>query len=930
MGFLFLLLSLGLLLSLSGSDFQVVAHEAVGVCYGLLGNNLPHPATVVDLYTRCGIKRMRIYDANKSVLLALRNSGIELILGVANSELPNLATAANAEKWVQDNVRNFHPSVKIRYIAVGNEVDPHGNEAAVAKYTLPALKNIYNAICAAGLKDQIRVSVVIDMRLLGISYPPSFGAFRPEVVTYIKPIVDHLAAAKTPLLANVYPYFSYIETLKYIKLEYALFTAPGTVVYDVRSGLSYQNLFDAQMDAMYAALERLGQGGLEVVVSETGWPSRGNISATVRNANIFLKNLIAHVQKGTPKRPKAIETYIFAMFDENMKPGARTERFFGLFRPKPLRVNAPSKNGTFDVQELTKDRWDPLNSLALSMSQEIVNITKLPLLHTIIIDSDDAFSQFTQGLHENSIQTISISHHTTIVTSAITDSAKNIILILDDVHQLFDLIFYTISQSRPPGSNGEKVTDFEFNERGTGYNLSTTLPRYCINIDKIYHLPGQRENCSQEVNIKSSELKEGSILSDSVYEKTRGLHLNNIWNHKNHLIFMLKNVANGSRKSMPKSVPYEVHNNSEREIHDTLLLCFKFFWRFFKGQKTVICHQSRCNRYDPFEENLMSYEGETDEKFFDFSWKNMHARRIGIYLDMFGNDTPSNPLQISSESGGGWLDLILAVNERFERSVNCTLKYYNKLQMDFMKLPFQIEDGLRFDIELILFDAGLLSKEADFLKFDFSIGIDTNALCIATPHSSYMPQGLVIFQGFSPVTWVFIAVTVVSFVFIQYLFQYSQSELFHRLYTEAEIDNYRDTSSLLTIYAYFICGSPPSLHLGRLTTGKILFLIFSFSAIIISTLFLNGMTTLLSNRVLYPEIDSLKSLEGSNLFIQIKDVSNKPYVIGLLDQLNHSEALKAKKTDSQRFYSELLFVDAFTNQTFTNSLNDIVIDFLHN
>ena len=296
-----------------------------------MGNNLPSQREVVDLYKANDIWRMRLYDPNQAALEALRNSGIELMLGVPNSDLQSLATNAdNAGQWVQRNVLNFWPSVKIKYIAVGNEVNPVGGNSWLAQYVLPAIQNIYQAIRAKGLHDQIKVSTAIDMTLIGTSYPPSKGSFRNDVRSYLDPIIGYLVYANAPLFANVYPYFSYSGNPRDISLPYALFTAPNVVVWDGSRG--YQNLFDALLDSLHAAIDSTGIGYVKVVVSESGWPSDGGFAASYDNGRVYLENLIRHVKDGTPMRPGPIETYLFGMFDENQKD-PEVEKHFGVFYP---------------------------------------------------------------------------------------------------------------------------------------------------------------------------------------------------------------------------------------------------------------------------------------------------------------------------------------------------------------------------------------------------------------------------------------------------------------------------------------------------------------------------------------------------------------------------------------------------------------------
>ncbi|XP_059306843.1 putative glucan endo-1,3-beta-glucosidase GVI [Lycium ferocissimum] len=307
--------------------------EGIGVNYGLLGNNLPPPAQVINLVKSKNIQNIRIFDPNQDVLKALEGSGISIILGTRNEDLQALASDPTfATNWVVTNIIPHTSNVKFTCISAGNEVIP----GPLATFVLGAMQNLDSALKANNLN--IPVSTAVPLQVLGTSYPPSNGAFSEDSIQFLKPIAQFLATKKYPLLANVYPYFAYSGNSAQIQLDYALLKNTAPISSDGQ--FQYSNMFDAMVDSLYAALEKVGQPAVDVVVTETGWPSAGDVYATKDNAQTYANNLIAHVSsgQGTPRRPgKVLETYIFALFNENQKP-AGTEENFGLFYPDMTEV----------------------------------------------------------------------------------------------------------------------------------------------------------------------------------------------------------------------------------------------------------------------------------------------------------------------------------------------------------------------------------------------------------------------------------------------------------------------------------------------------------------------------------------------------------------------------------------------------------------
>ncbi|PRQ15879.1 putative glucan endo-1,3-beta-D-glucosidase [Rosa chinensis] len=75
------------------------------------------------------------------------------------------------------------------------------------------MEKIHNAISKADLANKIKVSTAVQPVILQESYPPSKGSFRQDYRPFLDPIIGFLVGNKSPLLLNMYPYFSFIHNL---------------------------------------------------------------------------------------------------------------------------------------------------------------------------------------------------------------------------------------------------------------------------------------------------------------------------------------------------------------------------------------------------------------------------------------------------------------------------------------------------------------------------------------------------------------------------------------------------------------------------------------------------------------------------------------------------------------------------------------------
>ncbi|XP_009595793.1 glucan endo-1,3-beta-glucosidase 11 [Nicotiana tabacum] len=311
--------------------------DSLGINYGQVANNLPPPEKVLQLLHALKITKARIYDTNPQVLTALANSNIELIVTVENQMLATLGDQQQALQWVTTHIRPYFPATNITGIAVGNEIFTD-EDTSLMTYLVPAMVNIHSALIKTGLSQYIQVSSPNSLAVLANSYPPSAGNFRSDLNGIMQQFLQFLVTTRAPFWINAYPYFAYKDNPNKISLDYVLFNSNQGMI-DPYTRLHYDNMLYAQVDAAIFAIARMGFNGLEVKISETGWPSKGDpneIGATFQNAAIYNRNILRRqlLNEGTPLRPNVrLDIYVFALFNEDQKPGPTSERNYGLFQP---------------------------------------------------------------------------------------------------------------------------------------------------------------------------------------------------------------------------------------------------------------------------------------------------------------------------------------------------------------------------------------------------------------------------------------------------------------------------------------------------------------------------------------------------------------------------------------------------------------------
>ncbi|XP_077245397.1 glucan endo-1,3-beta-glucosidase 8-like [Tasmannia lanceolata] len=357
--------------------------DGLGVNWGTMATHPLPPKMVVQLMKDNGIKKVKLFDADKSTMSALAGSGIEVMVAIPNDQLATMNDYGNAQQWVIKNVThyNFNGGVTIKYVAVGNEPFLSSYNNSFLNTTFPALQNIQNALNEAGHGNIIKATVPLNADVYGspsTNAVPSAGRFRSDLSSLMVEIVQFLNKNNAPFTVNIYPFLSLYGDDNF-PLDFAFFDSTSRTITD--NGVQYTNVFDANFDTLVSALKAVGFGDMPILVGEVGWPTNGDKNANVGYAQRFYTGLLRRLamNQGTPLRPTSIEMYLFSLIDEDAKavaPG-NFERHWGIFsydgQPKyPMDFSGQGRNkllvGAKNVEYLPR-RWCVFNPNAKDLSK---------------------------------------------------------------------------------------------------------------------------------------------------------------------------------------------------------------------------------------------------------------------------------------------------------------------------------------------------------------------------------------------------------------------------------------------------------------------------------------------------------------------------------------------------------------------------------
>ncbi|KAJ8545677.1 hypothetical protein K7X08_018260 [Anisodus acutangulus] len=338
----------------------------VGVNIGTDVSNLLSPADLVAFLRLQKITHIRLYDADPDILKALAKTKIRVIISVPNNQILAIGSSnTTAAAWIGRNVAAYFPETLITAIAVGDEILT--TVPSSAPLLIPAIESLYSALVAANLHTQIKISTPNAASIILDPFPPSQAFFNQSMSSVLSQLLQFLSRTESPLMMNLYPYYVFMQNKGVVPIDNSLFKplTPSKEMVDPNTLLHYTNVLDAMIDSVYFSMKNLNVTDVAVLVTESGWPSKGDSKepyATIDKADTYNSNLIKHIidRSGTPLHPEITSSvYIYELFNEDLRSPPVSEANWGLFHGNstPVYLLHVSGSGTFLANDTTNQTY---------------------------------------------------------------------------------------------------------------------------------------------------------------------------------------------------------------------------------------------------------------------------------------------------------------------------------------------------------------------------------------------------------------------------------------------------------------------------------------------------------------------------------------------------------------------------------------------
>ncbi|KAK3006982.1 hypothetical protein RJ639_015831 [Escallonia herrerae] len=315
--------------------------ECVGVSWGRQTSQKLLPSMIVELAMANGIEYVKLFSVNPGVMNAFYRTNLSILLTIPNNEFRQVNGSRNAKAWVKQNITDYMRmgGIRFKYVLIGNE--PYSKleyldgdaELTQREDIVNSVKFIQDALNGAKIGDQVQTTVPHYVDVLKPNMiKPSEADFREDLKPDMVRILRHLHSSGAPFMVNLYPMLHLHE--------YGFPIGFGT--YDRESNFTvsdgdivYTNVFDLVFDMFVSALRKNGFPDMRVVAGQVGWPTDGDIYASVHNAEMFYKGFLKKLasKKGTPLQPGPLEAYLYSLADENNRNVARSpsDRHYGIY-----------------------------------------------------------------------------------------------------------------------------------------------------------------------------------------------------------------------------------------------------------------------------------------------------------------------------------------------------------------------------------------------------------------------------------------------------------------------------------------------------------------------------------------------------------------------------------------------------------------------